>query len=439
MDVPATATTDPAVTVDSGTRRRVVAGSFIGNFAEWFDYGVYSYFATTIANVFFPESAPQTAILATFAVFAISFVARPVGAFVWGHVGDRIGRRSALSTSILMMTGATVLIAFIPGYVTIGWWAPALLLLFRVIQGFSAAGEYAGASAYLTEYAPEGRRGLFGAVVPASTSSGLLLGSLLATVLSGWLTTDQMIAWGWRLPFLLAAPLGLVGFYIRGRLEDTPAFVAAQNDQATETGTPAMELFRYHWRAMLIALGAALLNAVGFYVVLTYLPTYLTTQLEYDATLSSLATTLSLVAYIALIFVSGNMSDRIGRRRTLLVASALFVILTVPAFLLLDMKIFWVILLVEIALGAMLTLNDGVLPSFLSEIFPTSVRYSGFAVSFNIANAVFGGTAPFMATLLITWSGSLLAPGFYLMAAAAISFVSVLAAKETSFSPLRHR
>ncbi len=427
---------DPAG-VGPKVRRKVVAASFIGNFVEWFDYAVYGYLATTIAAAFFPEVDRQVALLNTFALFAVSFLVRPVGGFVWGFLGDRIGRREALSWSILIMSLATFCIALIPSYGQIGVWAPILLLLIRVVQGFSASGEYAGASAFLVEYAPANKRGLFAAVVPASTACGLLLGSLLAALLSGLLDSDQMTSWGWRLPFLLAAPMGLIGRYIRTRLEDTPVFQElAQQDEVVKA--PTGDLFRNYWRSLVLAVGAVLLNAVGFYVILSYMPTYLSEEVGLDATASYLATTLALITYIGFILLTGMASDRFGRRRVLISASVCFVLFTVPAFVLLNTDNFIVILLVQILLGGMLTLNDGTLPSFLAEMFPTKVRYSGFAVSFNLSNALFGGTAPFMATLLIKWSGNDLAPGWYLMAAAVVSLIAVALARETSREPLRH-
>ncbi|GAB2741112.1 MFS transporter [Sinomonas soli] len=438
-DVPLSGQPSPAGSdgIGKDARRRVLWGSFIGNFVEWFDYAVYGYLASTIAAAFFPDSDKQTALLATFAVFAISFFVRPLGGFVWGHIGDRLGRRTALSFSILIMSGATFCIALIPPYAMIGVGAPIILLVIRVIQGFSAAGEYAGASAFLVEYAPAHRRGLYAAVVPASTAAGLLLGSLLAALLSIVLTDSEMAAWGWRLPFLLAAPMGLIGRYIRTKLEDTPVFrELAQEDEVTHA--PVKDMFVKHWRSLILAVGAVLLNAVGFYVILSYMPTYLSTELGFGTTESFFATTIALLTYIGFIFLTGMASDRFGRKRVLLSASILFILLTVPAFMLLDSGNFAVILLVEVFLGAMLTLNDGTLPSFLAELFPTRIRYSGFAVSFNLANAVFGGTAPFMATLLIGLLHTKLAPAWYLVAAAIVSLIAVLCAKETSRRPLAH-
>ncbi|MGR6901824.1 MFS transporter [Glutamicibacter sp. BSL13] len=422
--------------IDGATRRKVVAASFIGNFVEWFDYAAYGYLAVTIAAVFFPSDDRQLALLMTFGVFAISFLVRPLGGFVWGHLGDRIGRKEALSWSILLMSGATFCIALLPGYASIGIGAPLLLLALRLVQGFSASGEYAGAAAFLVEYAPANRRGLYAAVVPASTATGLLLGSLMAALLTGLLQADQMESWGWRLPFLLAAPMGLIGRYIRTKLEDSPAFRAMAEEENDAPTSPVSSLFREHWRRLLLAAGAVLLNAVGFYVILSYMPTYLSEELHLDATRSYLATTVALVTYIGFIFITGMLSDKFGRKRVLMSASVLFVLFTVPAFMLLDNGNFLLIILVQIALGAMLTLNDGTLPSYLAEMFPTRVRYSGFAVSFNLSNALFGGTAPFMATLLIAASGNLLAPGWYLMAAAVVSLIAVACSVETSRKPL---
>ncbi|MFH9980801.1 MFS transporter [Streptomyces sp. NPDC017179] len=422
--------------VAPSTRRRVVAASFIGNFVEWFDYAAYGYLAATISTVFFPDTDRTTALLATFSVFAVSFFVRPFGGFVWGHIGDKVGRRSALSLSIVIMSVATFCIALLPTYHAVGLLAPALLLVVRVIQGFSASGEYAGASAFLVEYAPSGRRGLYASVVPASTASGLLLGSLLAALLTGVLSAGEMHSWGWRLPFLLAAPMGLIGRYIRLRLEDTPAFRALEEQQEVAP-TPARQMLRANRRPLILAMGATVLNAVAFYMLLSYMPTYLSEELHFGATESFLATTVSLATYIAFIFFTGLASDRFGRKKMLITASVLFTLCTVPAFMLLDGAGLLTVIAIQVLLGGMLTLNDGTLPSFLAELFPTRVRYSGFAISFNLANAVFGGTAAFVATLLISWTGSPLAPAWYLVVAALFSLWAVLRSKETSREPLR--
>jgi MHS family proline/betaine transporter-like MFS transporter len=425
----ASATTD-------GVLRHVVVASFIGNFVEWFDYAVYGYLATVIAHVFFPDSSPTTGLLATYAVFAISFIIRPVGGLVWGHFGDKIGRRSALSYSILIMTAATFCVGLIPSFHLIGYAAPVLLLIIRMVQGFSASGEYAGASAFLAEYAPDRRRGLLTSVVPASTAAGLLFGSLLAALLTAVLSTEQLHTWGWRLPFLLAAPLGLIGRYIRLRLEDTPKFQEMERNINVESNTPLSILFTKHRRAIVVAFGVTCLNAVGFYLILSYMPTYLSEQLHIAETASFVIASITLACYIFFIFGMGALSDRFGRKRVLIAASICFAVGTVPLFNALGAVGLVGIALIQIVLALFLTMNDGTLPTFLAEIFPTRVRYSGFAFSFNAANALFGGTAPFIATLLIKLTGSNLAPAWYLVAAALVAMAAMLAARETAQAPL---
>ncbi|MGH3435207.1 MAG: MFS transporter [Sciscionella sp.] len=429
-----TSTGSPADTVRR-TRKRVIGASFVGNFVEWFDYASYGYLATTISAVFFPTASPTVGLLATFGVFAISFVVRPFGGILWGHLGDKYGRKSALSISILIMSGATFVIAILPTYASVGLLAPVLLLLVRLVQGFSAAGEYAGASAFLAEYAPDRKRGLHTSVVPASTAAGLLFGSVLATLLTAGLGGQQMATFGWRLPFLLALPLGLVGWYIRSRLEDTPLFRSLEKTEHVAR-TPMKETFLTYRKPIVLAFGVTLLNAVGFYMLLSYMPTYLSTELHFGQVQSFIATTISLITYIAFIFASGALSDRVGRKTMLIAASALFVVLTVPLFILLGQASFIGVVLIAVLLGALLTMNDGTLACFLTEAFPTRVRYSGFAFSFNTANALFGGTAPFVATLLIGVTGSKLAPAWYLVGAAALTLLAMLSSRETAGKPL---
>jgi MHS family proline/betaine transporter-like MFS transporter len=421
--------------VDGRLLKRAATASFIGNFVEWFDYASYGYLATIIAVVFFPKTGTATGLLAAYGVFAISFIVRPLGGIVWGHFGDKIGRRTALSLSILIMSCSTFVIAFLPTYAQVGVFAPILLLLVRVVQGFSASGEYAGASAFLAEYAPEGKRGVFTSIVPASTAAGLLFGSVFVAVLHAVLSTEQLHEFGWRLPFLLAAPFGLIGRYIRVRLEDTPKFKALEAAQHVPRA-PVKELMSVHRGKMLIAFGVTCLNAVAFYLVLSYMPTYLSTEMGMGETESFIAATISLAAYIGLIFLMGALSDRVGRKTMLIGASILFALLTVPLFKGLVGASFATIVMIQIAFGALLTMNDGTLPCFLSEIFPTRVRYSGFAFCFNAANALFGGTAPLVATWLIGVTGNKLAPAWYLVCAAGVALVAMLASKETSRSPL---
>ncbi|EIK52272.1 general substrate transporter [Stutzerimonas stutzeri TS44] len=421
------------------TLRRAATASFMGNFVEWFDYAAYGYLAAVIAVVFFPATDKTTGLLATFAVFALSFIVRPIGGIVWGHIGDRYGRRNALSLSILIMSGATFCIAFLPTYAQVGMLAPLLLLLIRLVQGFSASGEYAGAAAFLAEYAPDRKRGFYTSLVPASTAAGLLFGSLFAAGLYSQLDSEQLHSWGWRLPFLLAAPLGLIGRYIRLHLEDTPKFQEmekALEHKATQHRPPISELLGVHRKRVLVAIGVTCLNAVAFYLILSYMPTYLSTELGMSETDSFLASTVSLATYIGFIFLMGILSDRFGRKTMLIAASLLFLAVTVPLFSALEGQAFAFILLIQIAFGLMLAMNDGTLPCFLAEVFPTRVRYSGFAFSFNTANALFGGTAPFIATWLISQTGNKLAPAWMLVAAAGVALLAMLYIRETAHQAL---
>ncbi|MNF78630.1 Proline/betaine transporter [compost metagenome] len=420
--------------------RKAARASFMGNFVEWFDYAAYGYLATVIAATFFPQTDKTTGLLATFAVFALSFIVRPLGGLVWGHFGDKYGRRNALSWSILIMSVSTFCIGILPSYGHIGLWAPALLLLIRLVQGFSASGEYAGASAFLAEYAPQGKRGLYTSIVPASTAAGLLFGAAFVAGLHALLSTEALQDWGWRLPFLLAAPFGLVGRYIRMSLQDTPKFLEMeQRLEHKECATPApiRELLTVHRRSVVIGIGVTCLNAVAFYLLLSYMPTYLSTEMGMSENDSFIASTVSLATYIGLIFLMGKLSDYFGRKTMLLMASVLFLLLTFPLFGMLDHQPLVVILMIQIVFGAMLAMNDGTLPSFLAEIFPTRVRFSGFAFSFNIANALFGGTAPFIATWLIQLTGNKMAPAWYLLAAALVALVAMLAARETAHKALK--
>lgn len=417
--------------------RKAAIASFIGNFVEWFDYASYGYLATIIAAVFFPPEDPQAGLLMTFAVFAISFIIRPIGGIIWGNIGDKHGRRTALSLSILIMSGATFLIALLPTYGQVGFVAPLLLVIIRMVQGFSASGEYAGASSFLVEYAPENRRGFYACLVPASTGVGLLVGSLSVTCMHHFMPQDFLHTYGWRIPFLFALPLGWIGRYIRLHLEDTPAFKQLEDSQAV-TKTPLKTLFKDYHREMLCGFGVACLNAVGFYVILSYMPTYMSVELGVEHNTAFLAETLSLCAYIGLIFLMGTLSDKFGRKTMLIIASLCFIVFSVPLFSQISNNTLMHILMIQICFGAMLTINDGTLACFLAEIFPTKVRYTGFAFTFNMANALLGGTAPFICTWLIQITGNKMMPAWYLVFFSVIAFISMLFIKETAHKKLRN-
>ncbi|MCR2052291.1 MFS transporter [Actinomyces bowdenii] len=412
---------------------KAAKASFIGNFIEWFDYASYGYLAIVIGHVFFPAGDSTTQLMNTYAIFAVSFILRPIGAVVWGAWGDRKGRRWALSWSILLMSGSTFLIGLLPGYASIGVAAALGLLVLRMVQGFSASGEYAGAGTFLAEYAPAAKRGMYTSLVPASTAAGLLAGSLMVSGMFMVLDDAAMQSWGWRIPFLLAGPLGLIGRYIRVHLEDSPVYQEMveelpQDKSAGNSIEPLLELLRSHKREVLITFGVSCLNAVAFYMLLSYMPTYVHEELGFSADTATLATSIMLAVYIGAIFVMGHLSDLFGRRRMLIGACVAFIILTIPLFYVMTHAAGMLIAVIacQIVFALILTANDGTLATFLAESFPTEVRYSGFALSFNGANALLGGTTPYIVTWLIKTTGSPLAPAVYLTVVSVIAMVAIL-------------
>ncbi|MDA3625473.1 MFS transporter [Saccharopolyspora sp. WRP15-2] len=430
-----TATTSRPAAENRAVLRRVVTAGGVGTLIEYFDYASYSYLATTMATVFFPTEDRSVALLSTFAVFALSFLVRPIGALLWGSLGDRLGRKRILATTILLMAGSTFAIGLIPGYASIGIAAPALLLLLRMTQSFSASGEYAGAGTFIAEYAPDRKRGLFTSMVPMSSAAGFLLASAMTTTLYSALSPAAMETWGWRVPFLLSGPLGLVGLYLRFRLEETPQY--RRLVEAERAARPAPQRSKL---ADLPGMGKLLLimalNAGGYYLLLGYVPTYLIEQVGMSEADSNLVVMIALVAYVAIIPVTASLSDRLGRKRILIAACALLILLSYPMMVALSFGGMVLTTSVLVLLLAMFSLNDAVFPAFFAEAFATRSRYLGFALPFNVGAVLFGGVAPYAATWLIAQTGNSHAPAFFLVAVAALSLIGVLLANETARKPL---
>jgi MFS transporter, MHS family, proline/betaine transporter len=425
-----------AAHAEVATAKKAVTAGAIGNFVEWYDYSVYGFFATIIASQFFPSEDRVASLLATFAVFAVAFFMRPVGAFVFGHYGDTIGRRNTLAAAIILMGIATLMIGVLPTYGQIGVLAPILLVVARLLQGFSAGGEWSGSAAFMVEYAPENKRGLYGSWQQVSIVAGLLVGSAMGGLLGTVLSEDALNAWGWRIPFILGMVVALVGLYLRLRVEDTPAFrIIEEKEEITEA--PVKESFTAHWRESLTAIGFTVAWTVAYYILLTYMPTYVSETLGIPLTQALLSNAIGLVVLMALIPFTAALSDRIGRKPLLIAFSALIALLTYPLFLLASTQVLAFIVLAQVLFGVIISLFSGPGPAALVEMFPTNVRYSALGVSYNIAVAAFGGTAPFIATYLISRTGSNFSPGFYLIAAAVVTLIVVSTMKETYREPLR--
>ena len=417
-------------------RRDAILAGVIGNVLEWYDFAVYGYFVPTISKLFFPNQTPLVSLLLTFSVFGVGFVMRPVGSVVFGQYGDRYGRKRALSAVIFLMAISTFAVGMLPTYASIGVLAPLLLVVCRLLQGLSGGGEWGGAAAYLVEYAAPGRRGLTGSWQQVSVGGGFLLGSLTAALLTTWIAPDDMLAWGWRIPFLLGVLVGVVGTIMRWRLDDTPKFEElASHGQVA--GSPLVEAFTTFRRPTLIAFGITLHNTVGYYAVLIYLTTWLTNIIKMPRSTALWIGTTCLVGFVVIVPLMGALSDRIGRRPLFIASCVGYIVLAYPMFLLASTGVPAYALIAQLVLVMLLALYAGPGPAVYCELFPTQVRYTALSVGYNIPVAIFGGFAPFIATWLIQATGNPLSPAFYVMAASLVTLITMIWVKETAFEPLQ--
>ncbi len=425
----------PREHVTSDTRK-AVRGAAIGNTVEWFDFAVYSVLATYIADKFFPSGNDTVALLNTFAIFAAAFFMRPLGGLFFGPLADRIGRQRVLAIVILLMSGSTFAIGLVPSYDSIGVGAPLMLLFLRCLQGFSAGGEYGSGACFLAEYASDKHRGFVVSFLVWSVVVGFLLGSITVTVLQAVLPEVAMSSYGWRIPFLLTGVLGAVGLYIRLRLRDTPVFEELR-DEGEVSSSPLKEALTTSWRPILQIAGLVVIHNVGFYTVFTFLPSYFTKTLgltKMDAFVS--ITVASLVALI-LIPPLAALSDRVGRKPLLIGGAVGFVVLTYPLFLLLNTGSAMGAIVGHAALAAVEAVFASTALAAGAELFATRVRSGAYSIGYNISVAIFGGTAPYVATWLTDRTGNPLSPAYYVIIAAIVSLATVLTMRETSARPLR--
>jgi MHS family proline/betaine transporter-like MFS transporter len=404
------------------TWRTVIAAS-IGNALEWFDLVVYGFFAVVISKLFFPAGNDTVSLLLTLGTFGVSFFMRPLGAIVLGAYADKAGRKAALTLSIVLMMMGTLIIAVLPTWQSIGIAAPLILVVARLMQGFSAGGEFGSATAFLAEHVP-GRRGYFASWQIASQGLTTLLAALFGVVLTGELSPEQLSAWGWRVPFFFGLLIGPVAWYIRTKLDETPEFLAAETTQ-----TPIRDTFASQKARLFIGMGIVVLGTVSTYLVL-FMPTYAIKQLGLAPSVAFAA--ISLVGVIQLVFspIVGHLSDRYGRVRIMLVPAVLLFLLILPAFTyLVAHPTFGTLMLMQILFGFLMTGYFGSLPGLLSEIFPVQTRTTGMSLAYNIAVTIFGGFGPFIIAWLIRATDSKVAPSFYLMFAAVVSVIALVAAR----------
>ncbi|AYG84748.1 Proline/betaine transporter [Streptomyces hundungensis] len=434
---PALRRSDITVT-DEAAVKRAVKATALGNAMEWFDFGVYSYLAVIIGKVFFSGAGDTMQVIASLATFAAAFLVRPLGGMFFGPLGDRVGRKKILALTMIMMAAATLAIGLIPSYATIGIWAPVLLILCRMVQGFSTGGEYGGAATFIAEYAPDKRRGFWGSFLEFGTLIGYTVAASLVTALTVLLSDDAMQQWGWRIPFLVAGPLGIVGLYLRLKLDESPAFKKLEEAGPSAVEHEKLPLKRIlfgNGRAMVLCLALVAAFNICDYMLLSYMPTYLST-LGFDETGGLMSIVAVMIVLMALINSVGRLSDRVGRRPVLIGGSLGFIVLAVPCFLLIKQGGTAAVFIGLLVLGLALVCYMGTMSSALPALFPTAIRYGSLSIGFNISVSLFGGTTPLVVQGLIGATGNDLMPAFYTMLAGLVGLVAAIAMKETARKPL---
>jgi MFS transporter, MHS family, proline/betaine transporter len=458
---------DDITVTDEAAVKRAVKAAALGNAMEWFDFGIYSYLAVTLGKVFFPSGNGTVSLLSSFATFAVAFLVRPVGGSVLGPLGDRVGRKRVLALTMIMMAFGTFGIGLIPGYAAIGFWAPVLLITLRLVQGFSTGGEYGGASTFIAEYAPDKRRGFFGSFLEFGTLSGYVAASGLVVVLTSVLSDSSMVSWGWRIPFLVAGPLGGIGLYLRLKLDETPAFQRLESQSAARTrgagpgegegegegaGGSAVEsvphgarppgrsefrqIFVSNWRRLVLCVALVAAYNVTDYALLSYMPTYLSDELKYSTTHGLVVLLAVMVVMMGLINQVGRLNDRYGRRPVLMAGMLGSLVLSVPAFLLVRQGGLPAIIAGIAMLGFSLLCLLGTMSAALPALFPTHVRYGALSIGYNLSTSVFGGTTPLVITALISATGSKMVPAYYCAGFAVIGVVAVALMPESAQQPL---
>jgi MHS family proline/betaine transporter-like MFS transporter len=406
---------------------KTVAAGAIGNVLEWYDFGLFGFFAPVISQLFFPSHDELASLVGTYGVYATGFLMRPLGGVVFGYIGDRMGRKRALELSVLLMAVPTTLMALLPTYAQAGVGASLLLTLFRLLQGLSVGGEYIGSMSFLSEHAPPGRRAFLGSFSSSSVILGSLLGSGVAALLTGLLTEADLLAWGWRLPFLGGIVIGLVGLWLRSGVDESPSFLEAR-EKGGLADNPIKSAMRHNLGPIAVTLGLTGISAVGFYLPFVWLPTWLAriNQPPLDQSKALTASTIALVALLILTPLTALLADRVGKKPMFLASAIGYAVLTYPLFLLLKTGTYSAAVLAGLVFAACNSLYSGCMAATMVELFPTRTRYSGVAIGYNTGQAILGGTAPLIATGLIELSGNKLLPAVYLIICSVMAGIASL-------------
>ena len=420
-----------AVIDRTSTMRTVLWASVLGTVVEWYDFLIYGTAAALVFNkLFFPSFAPATGTLAAFGTYAVGFAARPLGGIVFGHFGDRIGRKTMLMLTMMIMGSGTFLIGCLPTFGQIGIWAPMLLVVLRFVQGFGLGGEWGGAVLMVVEHAPAGRRGLYGSLVQIGFPLGVAVSTGIFIPLSA-LPTADFLSWGWRVPFLLSVVLVAVGLFVRMRLSETPAFELMRRSDGLAR-RPILEVVSRVPRVVLIAIGMKISEVAWVYVLTVFSIVYATTKLGLPRTLILNGIIVGALLELITLPLAGVLSDRFGRKPIYLAGVVLSIALAFPVFRLLDTRDpLWVVAGLALVMNVTHAIGFGIGASWMPELFGTRVRYTGASLGCQVSAALSGGLAPIVATALLAWAGATWPVSLYLVALGLVAAVAVIAAKET--------
>lgn len=411
--------------------KKILVASLVGSSIEWFDYFLYGTVAALVFNeLFFHSEDPTVGLMLAYASFALSFFIRPLGGIIFSHIGDRIGRKKTLVLTLSLMGGGTVLMGLLPTYSTIGVTAPILLIILRLIQGLGLGGEWGGALLLAVEYAPKNKRGFFGSIPQMGVTIGMLLGTLALSIMT-LLPENSFMTWGWRVPFLLSALLVFFGLWIRKGIDETPSFRKAQ-EKGEIAKIPFIETIRTHWKEVLIAVGAKVVETAPFYIFGTFIVSYATTQLGYSRTVTLNAVTLATIITTILIPYMGRLSDTFGRKKLYVIGTCLMIIYAFPYFWLIHQhSAVLLIVATVLGLGIIWAPITAVLGTMFSEIFKSNVRYTGITLGYQIGAAVAGGTAPLVATALLkAYNNSYVPVALYIILASIISLIAIWSVRD---------
>lgn len=423
----------------SGMQKRVLAGGGIGQFIEFYDFTLYGLSAVVLSQLFFPGTSALAGLLATFATFGVAFLVRPLGGMFFGALGDKIGRRKVLFITLISIGAATALIGLLPTYATIGAAAPALLVLCRMVQGFSAGGESVGAPAFVFEHAPEDRRGFWLTITLAATALPSVFGGTLILVLSSSMSSEAFMSWGWRVPFLLALPMAFFGLWIRAKTEESDAFKKVLAKESSKEFSPIREAFAENKVRMLQVIFVMGLTAMGFYFLSGYFVSYVQVTGNLSREHSLMANATAMLLYALLLPVGGLIGDRVGRKPMLIAGAAALALLSIPCFMLVTSGSLTLAIMGQLLFVIPMCIYGGGCYTFFVEIFTTKTRFTSAAISYNVGYAIFGGSAPFVGTFLVSQTGVSAAPGYYMAAAAVIVFLLLTLTKVPETHPLRVR